>query len=70
MAKKKLTDAKIRKYVAGKAQCCPRCGDVSVDGGSFDMNGNEVCQEIYCIACGLRWYDHYKLNRIEVISED
>lgn len=67
--KKELTPRKIEKYLKHGSGSCPRCGSISIEGGSFDMDGTEVSQRIICDDCGLFWWDTYRLSRIDVKPE-
>ncbi len=41
---------------------CPECGNISIDGSSFDFEGTDVRQELTCADCGAEWFDTFTLS--------
>lgn len=63
-----LTEADKQDYCENAYGKCPFCKDHSIEGGSFDFEGNHVYQSVSCHACGASWADLYKLVSIEVLE--
>ncbi len=40
---------------------CPRCGSSDLEGGAFDIGSGSCGQTVDCSACGLSWFDEYRL---------
>ena len=52
-----------KEYAGKLGGCCPYCGSLNLDGyGSFDVDGNEVSQEVGCNDCLKEWFDIYTLT--------
>lgn len=52
-------------YITEQSDHCPRCGSTNIEGGSYNPEGNLICQKVGCTACELEWTETYKLFRIE-----
>jgi hypothetical protein len=52
-----------RKYLEHGNGCC-NCEDYSIEGGPFEQDGMFVTQEVWCIACGAKWTNVFKLVAI------
>lgn len=50
---------------------CPYCGDDMIEGGSFDMEADQVWQKVSCLRCHSRWYEVYgAVSRERCFGED
>lgn len=50
-----------RGYVRVKGQKCPFCRSTDLTGDSFNADGGQATQEMYCNDCGNEWEDVYRL---------
>ena len=66
-AKRDLTAADVRRYVAEGAGRCPFCGDHGIEGGFVEIVDTLAWQNVHCAACGAEWQDVYHLARIDVV---
>lgn len=41
---------------------CPECTGISIDGGSFDVDGCNIRQELTCADCDCEWFDTWTLS--------
>jgi len=65
--KKTLTKTEKQAYIKTRYGCCPKCKSTNIEGGSLEMGGNQVWQEVSCIDCGLEFMDIYTLTDVEVL---
>lgn len=51
---------------------CPNCGNISLDGSSFDSDGGEVSQNLSCADCSATWTDVFEIIRrvLDVVGDD
>lgn len=60
-----------KKYVSKDGGGCPACGSDQIEGGSFDVDGNTMRQEMVCMDCDAGWEDVYRrvgFNNLETQS--
>ena len=58
----------VQEYVENEHGGCPKCGkDADVSGGSFEVSGNQVWQEVACHDCGGKFNDVYTLTDVEIL---
>jgi predicted nucleic-acid-binding Zn-ribbon protein len=60
----KATIPNLARYEKAGHSICPFCGSKDIEGGSFDVTGDEVSQELTCQKCDRRWYEFYILTSI------
>ena len=41
---------------------CPTCESDQIEGGFFEVNGDESNQKMSCADCHSIWFDHYHLK--------
>ena len=54
--------ASSETYVKAKGQRCPACDSTDIEAGSFDVEGAQCVQEVWCLACNAEWRDVYELK--------
>ena len=64
---KRVTAKKIDKYIK-HGSCCPACSSDSINGGSLEVDGTIVMQNLDCVDCGLMWTDIYRLETIDNVE--
>lgn len=60
--KKNPMCARAKKYLNGGGGACLFCGSWDVEGSSWDMNGEQVSQDVTCLKCDKSWTDFYTLD--------
>lgn len=64
-----VTPEQRARHIANGGENCPRCNEPNPIGGSINFDFGEVSQQMDCSACGLRYWDVYKLTEIQVSGE-
>lgn len=59
-----LDEARLKTYLSCEGGACPICGSTDLSGGSIDLEGGAVYQEVTCQACEAHWTDCYHLANV------
>lgn len=57
-------EGKAKRYVAAGGGQCPHCGSDHIEGGSWNLDGDQVSQDVHCLDCHKMWADVYQLNHL------
>ena len=53
-----------KEYLEGPNYKCPYCGEIDIEGGFVEIDGNDALQEVSCLECSKTWTDVYKRSDI------
>ena len=67
-AEKEWVEERQRWYLDKKGSQCPFCESDAIEGGSLQVDGDTVWQQINCIECDAVWDDVYYLREVEIKS--
>lgn len=54
-------------YLTGSCECI-FCGSDNITGDQWDLNGDQVSQNIFCNDCEREWTDFYRLETVAYYS--